>query len=167
MAFEETKNEQLAVLIDADNAQPAIIEGLIAEIATYGTANIKRIYGDWTDTKLNGWKKVLLQYSIQPQQQFGYYCPSPKNVKSAQWGFFSTFQNLAPWYWIVKSSDHYININFRSRGCKPESTKSSEPGKSSRKRSFLIRTIENGYQISINRESFFSKSTIETSKLNR
>lgn len=38
----------LAVLVDADNAQPAIIEGLLAEIAKYGVANVKRIYGDWT-----------------------------------------------------------------------------------------------------------------------
>ncbi len=63
---------KLAVLIDADNAQPAIIDGLITEIAKYGTANVKRIYGDWTGTHLKGWKDVLLQYSIQPVQQFGY-----------------------------------------------------------------------------------------------
>lgn len=63
---------KLAVLIDADNAQPSIIEGLLAEIAKYGTANVKRIYGDWTSTKLRGWKEHLLQHSIQPIQQFGY-----------------------------------------------------------------------------------------------
>lgn len=65
-------NNKLAVLIDADNAQPAIIEGLLAEIAKYGTANVKRIYGDWTSTKLRGWKEHLLDHSIQPIQQFGY-----------------------------------------------------------------------------------------------
>ena len=64
--------EKLAVLIDADNAQPAIVEGLLTEIAKYGTANVKRIYGDWTAPDLKGWKEVLLQYSIQPTQQFGY-----------------------------------------------------------------------------------------------
>ena len=66
------KIEKLAVLIDADNAQPAIVEGLLSEIAKYGTANVKRIYGDWTLSGLKGWKEVLLQYSIQPIQQFGY-----------------------------------------------------------------------------------------------
>ncbi|MBT3312006.1 MAG: NYN domain-containing protein [Desulfobacterales bacterium] len=66
------KIEKLAVLIDADNAQPSIIDGLLSEIATYGTANVKRIYGDWTLPGLKGWKEVLLQYSIQPIQQFGY-----------------------------------------------------------------------------------------------
>jgi len=65
-------NIQLAVLIDADNAQPAIIEGLLAEIAKFGTANVKRIYGDWTSNRLRGWKEHLLEFSIQPIQQFGY-----------------------------------------------------------------------------------------------
>ena len=63
---------KLAMLIDADNAQPAIIDGLLAEIAKYGTASVKRIYGDWTGPHLGGWKEVLLQHSIQPMQQFAY-----------------------------------------------------------------------------------------------
>ena len=63
---------KLAVLIDADNAQPSIIDALLAEIAKYGTASVKRIYGDWTLPQLKGWKEVLLTHSIQPIQQFGY-----------------------------------------------------------------------------------------------
>lgn len=65
-------NDKLAVLIDADNAQPSIVEGLLAEIAKYGTANVKRIYGDWTQPSLGGWKAHLLRHSIQPIQQFRY-----------------------------------------------------------------------------------------------
>ena len=49
-----------------------IIDGLLAEIAKYGTANVKRIYGNWTDEKLKGWKRALLEHSIQPMQQFAY-----------------------------------------------------------------------------------------------
>jgi len=64
--------QKLAVLIDADNAQPSLAGPLLAEIAKYGTANVKRIYGDWTHTRLKGWKDVLLPHSIQPIQQFGY-----------------------------------------------------------------------------------------------
>ena len=60
--------QKLAVLIDADNAQPGIVEGLLAEIAKYGTAHVKRIYGDWTGTHLKGWKDTLLTHSIQPIQ---------------------------------------------------------------------------------------------------
>jgi len=68
----DEKIEKLAVLIDADNAQPSILDGLLSEIAKYGTANVKRIYGDWTLPHLKGWKEHLLQHSIQPIQQFGY-----------------------------------------------------------------------------------------------
>lgn len=62
----------LAVLIDADNAPAAIVEGLFEEVAKYGVASVKRIYGDWTKPNLGSWKKVLLDYSIQPIQQFAY-----------------------------------------------------------------------------------------------
>jgi uncharacterized LabA/DUF88 family protein len=63
---------KLAVLIDADNASPAAIDGLLAEVAKYGTAHAKRAYGDWTATSLRGWKEQLLAQSIQPIQQFSY-----------------------------------------------------------------------------------------------
>ncbi len=70
MAAEKT--QRLAVLIDADNTQASIIDGMLAEIAKYGIASVKRIYGDWTSQALKGWKEVLLEHSIQPIQQFGY-----------------------------------------------------------------------------------------------
>jgi uncharacterized LabA/DUF88 family protein len=63
---------RLAVLIDADNTRPSITEGLLAEVAKYGTAHVKRAYGDWTGTSLRGWKDQLLAQSIQPIQQFAY-----------------------------------------------------------------------------------------------
>ncbi|WP_304222240.1 NYN domain-containing protein [Gracilinema caldarium] len=63
---------KLAVLIDADNTQPAIIDGLLNEVAKYGVASVKRIYGDWTSTNLRSWKDRLLEYAIQPIQQFSY-----------------------------------------------------------------------------------------------
>jgi uncharacterized LabA/DUF88 family protein len=66
------ENRKLAVLIDADNTSHTIVEGLLAEIAKYGTANVKRIYGDWKRSHLDGWVKVLPKYAIQPIQQFAY-----------------------------------------------------------------------------------------------
>jgi hypothetical protein len=48
---------RLAVLIDADNAQASVIEGLLAEVAKYGVASVKRIYGDFTAQNSNSWKK--------------------------------------------------------------------------------------------------------------
>lgn len=63
---------RLAVLIDADNAQDAVIEGILAEIARFGEATVKRIYGDFTTQQSARWKKVLQKYSIKPVQQFAY-----------------------------------------------------------------------------------------------
>jgi hypothetical protein len=63
---------RLAVLIDADNSQAAVIEGLLAEIARFGEATVKRIYGDFTAPTSASWKKVLQRYAIKPIQQFAY-----------------------------------------------------------------------------------------------
>ncbi|GAA5481329.1 NYN domain-containing protein [Haloferula sargassicola] len=65
-----TPTQNLAVLIDADNASPANIADLLDEVAKYGTASVRRIYGDWTTDQLRGWKKQLPEHAIQPVQQF-------------------------------------------------------------------------------------------------
>lgn len=72
MGTDANNNQSLAVLIDADNASAAIIEGVLAEVAKLGVASIKRIYGDWTTPQLGAWKEQLLQHAIQPVQQFRY-----------------------------------------------------------------------------------------------
>ncbi len=72
MAINNQTNPKLAVLIDADNAQAAVIQELLAEVSRYGTATIKRAYGDWTTSNLKSWKEVLHKMAIQPMQQFSY-----------------------------------------------------------------------------------------------
>jgi uncharacterized LabA/DUF88 family protein len=62
--------DKLAVLIDADNAQASIANELLAEVSRYGTATVKRAYGDWTTPNLSGWKEALHNLAIQPIQQF-------------------------------------------------------------------------------------------------
>lgn len=68
----EEPTRRLAVLIDADNAQPAVIEGLLAEVARFGEATVKRIYGDFTLPTSAQWKKILHKHAIKPVQQFAY-----------------------------------------------------------------------------------------------
>ncbi|WP_062521438.1 NYN domain-containing protein [Demequina silvatica] len=67
-----TDGARLAVLIDADNASAKHLERLLAEIAKYGTAGVRRAYGDWTSNHLGKWKETLLEHSVQPIQQFSY-----------------------------------------------------------------------------------------------
>lgn len=63
---------KLAVLIDGDNIPSAYVKEMMEEIAKYGNPTIKRIYGDWTNPKLQKWKSILLQNAITPIQQYGY-----------------------------------------------------------------------------------------------
>src|SRR4030042_3921981 len=67
-----TTPDNLAVLVDADHAQASVIAELLAEVANYGTATVKRAYGDWTTPNLASWKDVLHVHAIQPIQQFRY-----------------------------------------------------------------------------------------------
>lgn len=63
---------RLAVLIDADNASASVAKELLEEVAKFGTATVKRAYGDWTTQNLVGWKEHLHRHAIQPMQQFAY-----------------------------------------------------------------------------------------------
>ena len=72
MAFENMRQAKLAVLIDADNTSAAVAQGLFEEIAKYGMASVKRIYGDWSKPALSGWRSILLKHALVPIQQFAY-----------------------------------------------------------------------------------------------
>ena len=63
---------RLAVLIDADNTSPRIAAGLFQEIATFGEASVRRIYGDFSGQRLKGWADILQKHAIDPYQQFAY-----------------------------------------------------------------------------------------------
>jgi len=65
-------SKRLAVLIDADNAQASVVEALLEEIAKFGEAAVRRIYGDFTSPNSSSWKKFLNKHSIKPVQQFAY-----------------------------------------------------------------------------------------------
>lgn len=65
-------DRNIAVLIDADNVSDKYIKHIFDEISNHGTPTFKRIYGDWTRPQLASWKRVLLNYSIIPIQQYSY-----------------------------------------------------------------------------------------------
>jgi hypothetical protein len=67
-----THKSRIAVLIDADNVSYHYLDVILPEVARYGVATIKRIYGDWTNTNLAGWKPLLQENAITPVQQFSY-----------------------------------------------------------------------------------------------
>ena len=69
---EETRLRRFAVLIDADNTSPRIAAGLFEEIAKFGEASVRRIYGDFSSPRMKSWADILQKYAIDPYQQFAY-----------------------------------------------------------------------------------------------
>jgi uncharacterized LabA/DUF88 family protein len=72
MKSETTRLPLLAVLIDADNTSPQIAGGLFEEIAKFGEASVRRIYGDFSSSHVKFWAEILQKHAIDPYQQFAY-----------------------------------------------------------------------------------------------
>lgn len=64
--------EKIALLIDGDNAQPKLLDAILTEAGKQGKVTIRRIYGDWTSSNMNGWKKLLNSFAIRPMQKFSF-----------------------------------------------------------------------------------------------
>lgn len=69
---DDNRPRRFAVLIDADNTSPKITAGLFEEIARFGEASVRRIYGDFSSTRMKSWAEILQKYAIDPYQQFAY-----------------------------------------------------------------------------------------------
>ena len=67
-AMAEDRQKLLAVLIDADNVPAGYAEAIFEEIASFGEASIRRIYGDFARDGLKGWSKKLANLAIVPIQ---------------------------------------------------------------------------------------------------
>ena len=65
-----TKSNNIALLIDADNASPSGLDPTLTVLAELGSVNIKRAYGNWTKPALKGWAALTQRHAIEPQQQF-------------------------------------------------------------------------------------------------
>jgi uncharacterized protein (TIGR00288 family) len=63
---------RIALLIDAENAPASKIDVILAEVASHGSANIRRAYGNWKSPQLGPWETMLHAYAIRPMQQFAY-----------------------------------------------------------------------------------------------
>ncbi|MGH6709400.1 MAG: NYN domain-containing protein [Bradyrhizobium sp.] len=72
MKSEQQRLPRFAVLIDADNTSPQIAGGLFEEVAKFGEASVRRIYGDFSGTNHRSWSDILQKHAIDPYQQFAY-----------------------------------------------------------------------------------------------
>ncbi|WP_049721389.1 NYN domain-containing protein [Gilvimarinus polysaccharolyticus] len=63
---------KIALLIDCDNVSHNAVEGVLEELAKYGTVNVRHAHGDWKSPSLVGWIERLHPNAIRPVQQFAY-----------------------------------------------------------------------------------------------
>ncbi|MDE0191612.1 MAG: NYN domain-containing protein [Gammaproteobacteria bacterium] len=69
---ERSHEPRLAILIDADNTSAKFADAIFKEVATLGEASVRRIYGDFSGTRLAAWKEKLSHFAVIPHQQFAY-----------------------------------------------------------------------------------------------
>ncbi len=110
------KDKKIAVLIDADNVSDKYIKYIIDEISNHGMPTYKRIYGDWTKPQLASWKNVLLNYSINPIQQYSY--TTGKNSTDAALiidAMDILYSNNVDGFCIVSSDSDFTKLAARLR----------------------------------------------------
>ncbi len=114
--IEIRKERRLALLIDGDNAQAALINKMMAEAGKYGLLTIRRNYGDWTTPNMNSWKETLNNHAIQPIQQFRYTVG--KNATDSAMiidAMDILHSNLVDGFCIVSSDSDYTRLATRIR----------------------------------------------------
>ena len=66
----DEREDNIALLIDADNASPEHLDEVLLVLGELGTINIRRAYGNWAKASLKGWGILTGEHSIVPMQQF-------------------------------------------------------------------------------------------------
>ncbi|WP_233284752.1 NYN domain-containing protein [Agrobacterium tumefaciens] len=104
------------MLIDADNVSPEIVDGLFGVIATLGDATVRRIYGDWTQASMKGWKSRLGDHAIRPVQQFA-SCPGKNATDGAMIidAMDLLHRNRLDGFCIVSSDGDFTRLALRIR----------------------------------------------------
>lgn len=67
-----TNPNRLAMLVDGDNAQAALLGNILDEVSKYGIVTIRRVYGNWHNQNLAPWKDYVNKHAFQTPHQFNY-----------------------------------------------------------------------------------------------
>ncbi|MBE6072091.1 MAG: NYN domain-containing protein [Clostridium butyricum] len=108
--------KRFAILIDADNISAKYIKNILDETSNYGTVTYKRIYADWTQPTTSSWKKILLENSIIPIQQYSY--TTGKNSTDSALiidAMDILYSNTVEGFSIVSSDSDFTRLAMRLR----------------------------------------------------
>ncbi len=107
---------RFAVLVDGENVSPRFLGAILAEINRNGEIILTRIYGDWTEPHMGGWKELLRSYPVRPIQQFRYGQNATDGALIMDAiEIVSTNRNPVNAFCIVSSDSDYYSLALRLR----------------------------------------------------
>ena len=65
----QSRQQLLAVLIDADNIPAKHAPVILKEITRYGEPALRRVYGDWSSDRLNNWREHVRELGMMSRQE--------------------------------------------------------------------------------------------------
>ncbi|HKM42614.1 MAG TPA: NYN domain-containing protein [Limnochordia bacterium] len=105
-----------AVLVDGENISPRFLAPILAEINRSGEIILTRVYGDWTEPHMGGWKGLLQSYPVRPIQQFRYgENASDGALIMDAIEIVSTNRNPVNAFCIVSSDSDFYSLALRLR----------------------------------------------------
>ena len=105
-----------AVLVDGENISPRFLGPILAEINRSVEIILTRVYGDWTQPHMGGWKDLLQSYPVRPIQQFRYgeNASDGASIMDAI-EIVSTNRNPVNAFCIVSSDSDFYSLALRLR----------------------------------------------------
>src|SRR5690554_2987850 len=113
---ERMAEHRFAVLVDGENISPRFLGPILAEINRSGDIILTRVYGDWTEPHMSGWKELLRRYPVRPVQQFRYGQNATDGALIMDAiEIVSTNRNPVNAFCIVSSDSDYYSLALRLR----------------------------------------------------
>lgn len=112
----EIKDRTIALLIDSDNVSSDYFSIILDELSQYGKVTYRRLYGDFTNNKANGWKSALLEYSIEQIQQVAF--TSGKNATDSKMiidAMDILYKGNVDCFCLATSDSDFTNLAMRFR----------------------------------------------------
>lgn len=112
----EIKDRTIALLIDSDNVSSDYFSIILDELSQYGKVTYRRLYGDFTNPKANGWKPALLDHSIEQIQQVAF--TSGKNATDSKMiidAMDILYKGKVDCFCLATSDSDFTNLAMRFR----------------------------------------------------
>ncbi len=107
----------IALLIDGQNSSPELIGEMLGEISKYGSIIIRRVFGDWTNGQMVGWRQKLEEYALSPEMAGAH--PAGKNaadIKLTIDAMDIMNKGVVKGFCLVSSDSDFTSLATKMRG---------------------------------------------------